>query len=88
MYDHIQDKNKVFLRKRLDRIEDTTKGVKVYCTDGSVYEGDVVAGADGVNSRVRDEMWRLADEAHPGLISAEERQCGYTCNEKFDKFLC
>lgn len=34
------------------------EGVMVTCMDGSQFVGDVVAGADGVHSRVRQEMWR------------------------------
>ncbi|KAL1304847.1 hypothetical protein AAFC00_003772 [Neodothiora populina] len=75
LYSKIQDKGKVLTRKRLDRIEDGPDCARAICTDGSTYEGDVIIGTDGVHSRVRHEMWRLADASDSGLISIEEKQC-------------
>ena len=46
----------------------------VVTEDGSVFQGDLIVGADGVHSRIRSEMWRLADELHPGMITPQERQ--------------
>lgn len=77
MYKYIADKSKVLLNKRIKSVDDSPQGVKVYCTDGSVYEGDIIAGADGVYSKVRQEMWRYADAAMPGLIPKEEKECEY-----------
>ncbi|KAL4944973.1 hypothetical protein BDV06DRAFT_232152 [Aspergillus oleicola] len=47
--------------------------VAVHTKDGSVYQGDLVVGADGVHSQVRREMWRLADEEKPGHITIQEK---------------
>ncbi len=43
------------------------------CEDGSNYAGDIIAGADGIFSTVRQEMWRTADQEDPGFISKEEK---------------
>lgn len=75
LYKYIQDKSKVLTNKKLATIEDLPNGVKAFCTDGSVYEGDIVVGADGTFSKVRQEMWRLADAKDPGFISDKERNC-------------
>ena len=34
-------------------------GVRVECNDGSFYEGDILVGADGAYSPVRQGMYRL-----------------------------
>lgn len=64
--DHLVDNSKIHLNKRVSRVVDNSGSAIVYCTDGTSYEGDLVVGADGVNSIVRREMWRHADEAGEG----------------------
>lgn len=39
---------------------------------------DVLVGTDGVYSKVRSEMWRLADKAKPGWIPQKEKDCRFT----------
>ncbi|KAL2789393.1 hypothetical protein BJX66DRAFT_339383 [Aspergillus keveii] len=41
---------------------DQGKPVRVVCADGSRYEGDLVVGADGVRSRIREEMWGAVEK--------------------------
>lgn len=49
--------------KKLDTIETTAEGVRVTCKDGSVHEGSIVVGADGVNSATRKQLAKsLSDE--------------------------
>ncbi len=43
--------------------------------DGTEQVGDLVVGADGVHSKVRELMWKHANEAIPGFISAAEKRC-------------
>ncbi|KAL2867613.1 FAD-dependent oxidoreductase [Aspergillus lucknowensis] len=57
----IRDKSKVQLSSRVARIEHVDGGVKVETDDGRIFTGDFVVGADGVHSKSRDEMWRLAE---------------------------
>jgi 2-polyprenyl-6-methoxyphenol hydroxylase-like FAD-dependent oxidoreductase len=47
--------------------------VTVYSADGTSYEGDILAGADGVFSATRQEMWRAADREEPGAISEKDK---------------
>jgi 2-polyprenyl-6-methoxyphenol hydroxylase-like FAD-dependent oxidoreductase len=68
LYGHIQDKSKVLTQKRIMTINITEFGVRVVTKDGSTYEGDIIIGADGVNSTVRKEMERNANERQAGLI--------------------
>ncbi|TGJ88400.1 hypothetical protein E0Z10_g321 [Xylaria hypoxylon] len=53
-------------------IEMTKNGVRVHLTDGSFEDGAIVIGADGVHSRTRDIMQRLAEEAGEGFAKEEE----------------
>jgi 2-polyprenyl-6-methoxyphenol hydroxylase-like FAD-dependent oxidoreductase len=39
-----------------------------------LYTGHILAGADGVNSKARSEMWRLAEEQDPGLVK-DDKTC-------------
>ncbi|KAL3450548.1 hypothetical protein BJX65DRAFT_305383 [Aspergillus insuetus] len=47
---------------------DQLKPVTLVCADGSRYSGDIVVGADGVRSRIREEMWRAVEK---GLCGSE-----------------
>lgn len=58
------DKAKIQVNKQVTRIEvsesDGTAPVRVHCADGSIEEGDIVVGADGVHSTVRSFMQQQA----------------------------
>ncbi|KAI0405848.1 hypothetical protein F4802DRAFT_596809 [Xylaria palmicola] len=56
----------------LSDIETTEDGVRVHLSDGSVEAGSIVIGADGVHSRTRAIMQRLAKEAGKDIASEEE----------------
>jgi 2-polyprenyl-6-methoxyphenol hydroxylase-like FAD-dependent oxidoreductase len=75
LYSHIEDKSKVLVGKRIDRVDHQEHGVTVYCTDGTSFEGDIIAGADGVYSKARHEMWDAADKQEPGAIPKEDKEC-------------
>lgn len=72
LYDNLKDKSKVLEGKKLSLVRQQPNGVTVVCEDGSSYTGDILAGADGVNSKARSEMWRLADEQDPELVKADK----------------
>lgn len=69
----IKQKHKLLLNKRMKRIDHTSTGVTIHCEDGTSYDGDMVIGADGVNSKVRQEMWRIAGQEDPDYFSVEEK---------------
>lgn len=73
LYNRLSDRTKVYVNKEVTEIEHLGTAVQVRTSDGSCYKGNLVVGADGVNSKVRSEMWRFADESKPGLISREEK---------------
>jgi len=51
---------KVLNHKKVSAVEHFDTEVVVHCTDGTKYECDILVGADGIRSRVRAEMSRLA----------------------------
>jgi 2-polyprenyl-6-methoxyphenol hydroxylase-like FAD-dependent oxidoreductase len=71
-YANIKDKSKVLLGKNVTLVEQSESGVTVQCDDGTSYRGDILAGADGVRSKVRAEMWRLAGSSVPRLVEHDK----------------
>jgi 2-polyprenyl-6-methoxyphenol hydroxylase-like FAD-dependent oxidoreductase len=59
LYDAIRDKSKIHRSAEVLKVEtkDTTSKVTITTKDGTEYTGDILVGADGVNSRIRQEMW-------------------------------
>lgn len=72
LYENIKDKTKVLTSKRVDNVDFVEEGLVVKTTDGSSYHGDILVGADGIHSTVREEMWRLAHKMSPGWIAEDE----------------
>lgn len=74
LYDLLPDQSRVQVDTKVASLEHDQSGkVTVKVEDGRVYKGDLVVGADGVHSRVRNEIWRLADEEQPGFIKDKEK---------------
>ena len=73
LYKNLQSKEKILLSKRVDSVQHEKKKVRVTTKDGSEFVGDILIGADGVHSTVRQQMWKLADQMQPGLFPASER---------------
>lgn len=71
-YEKLKNKNKILLNKNIILVEQSENGVTVTCEDGTCYQGDIIAGADGVRSKVREEMWRLARPTIPHLVEHDE----------------
>ena len=71
-YANIKDKSKIHLGKSVTSVEQSDSGVTVKCDDGTSYRGDILAGADGVRSKVREEMWVLAGSSVPKLVEHDK----------------
>jgi 2-polyprenyl-6-methoxyphenol hydroxylase-like FAD-dependent oxidoreductase len=72
LYEKIQDKSKVLTSQRVQSIENGTSGATVTTTTGQTYTGDIVIGADGIHSKVRQEMWKAAEKVDPTWIDPTE----------------
>ncbi|GME30130.1 putative FAD binding domain protein [Neofusicoccum parvum] len=82
LYDHLKSKDKVLTNKRVVKVSHQDSGVSVTTKDGTVYQGDILVGADGIHSAVRTEMWKIAEQIKPGYIPASEHTalpCDYVC---------
>ncbi|KAF6789053.1 FAD binding domain-containing protein [Colletotrichum sojae] len=82
LYDALPDKNKVLVDRNVSDIEQHDEGVRVRTTDGQVYEGDLVVGADGVHSRTRNEIWRMCSSSgrDKDVVSDKQRMSAeYSC---------
>ncbi|XEU97410.1 hypothetical protein FSHL1_002696 [Fusarium sambucinum] len=72
LYSNIKHKDRILPNKRVTRVEFIANGARVHTKDGSTFDGDIVVGADGIHSKVRDEMWRLGKEQSPGYFPVDE----------------
>nr|BCP96881.1 flavin-containing monooxygenase [Penicillium shearii] len=74
LYNSLPDQSLVQLGKKVVSLNHHNGQVTVTVDDGNVYEGDLVVGADGVHSRVRDEVWRLSDAIRSGTVKDKEKK--------------
>lgn len=66
LYDNAPRRSeRILTNKEIMTIEQDDNGVKVSCSDGTSYEGDVLIGADGVRSQVRRQLFNEDKEAMP-----------------------
>ncbi|KAI1099341.1 FAD/NAD(P)-binding domain-containing protein [Jackrogersella minutella] len=67
LYQSLPDsaKAQIKLKKRVVGVNVFDDGVSVECADGTVVEGSIVIGADGVHSRVRPCMQAMAEGKPP-----------------------
>ncbi|KAJ5952743.1 uncharacterized protein N7479_011156 [Penicillium vulpinum] len=72
LYEKIQDKSKVITSQRVESIENGTSSATVTTTTGQVYTGNMMVGADGIHSKVRQEMWKAAKKIDPTWIDPAE----------------
>lgn len=72
LYVNLQGREgRVLVGKNLKDIETHETGVRVSCADGSVVEGSIVIGCDGVHSTVRQKMheMRMRDQAAQNKVT-------------------
>lgn len=82
LYDNLKNKDKVITGAKVQTVNTLLGGVEVATLDGQVFKGDLVVGADGVYSTIRQEMWRLVDEMHNESFPRKDwndAYCAYKC---------
>ncbi|RYP02256.1 hypothetical protein DL764_005863 [Monosporascus ibericus] len=82
LYDKIQDKSKILTSERVMAVENNPESAVVTTKTGKEFTGDIVIGADGIHSKVRQEMWRDAQKKSPSWINPAEQQdvpCTFVC---------
>ncbi|KAG9320564.1 hypothetical protein KVV02_008774 [Mortierella alpina] len=72
--------SKILLGKKILRATEANNKVTVHCSDNTQYEGDILVGADGAYSSVRQNLFKHLDEK--GLLPRSDKEdfsVGYTC---------
>lgn len=93
LFENLRDRSKVKTSHGVVKVFYHSEGVEVETADGSLFHGDLVVGADGVHSRVRQEMQRIAAENSPGTDLFPEAHGEWVCltsliqNPYFDQHL-
>lgn len=77
--DHLRDKSKVHISCGVAKVVCDADGVAVEAAGGSVFHGDIVVGAVGIHSKVRQEMQRITSEEASGndLFRDEEGELSF-----------
>lgn len=83
LYDNLSEKDrlKVHTSKKVVDVQTHSTCVRVSCADGTSYEGSIVIGADGVHSKTRGFMRKLALAASPDTKAVNPEK-PYTANFK------
>ncbi|KAG0047058.1 hypothetical protein BGZ83_007801 [Gryganskiella cystojenkinii] len=55
-------REKINFNKRVLSIKEVESGIQMVCSDNSEYEGDIIVGADGANSSIRQSIYRTLKE--------------------------
>ncbi|KAG0000623.1 hypothetical protein BGZ79_005722 [Entomortierella chlamydospora] len=63
-------KHKISFKKKIIRIEEKEEKVHIHCSDDTSYTGDILVGADGAYSGVRQSMYKDMDKK--GILPKED----------------
>ncbi|KAK7425598.1 hypothetical protein QQZ08_007921 [Neonectria magnoliae] len=72
LYNNLGSKAPVLVGQRVESIAKLDDFVEVVTNKGEKFRGDILVGADGIYSTVREEMWRIGNEISPGYFPMDE----------------
>ncbi|KAF9888702.1 hypothetical protein FE257_008460 [Aspergillus nanangensis] len=72
LYRAYPNKSNILTKTEVIAVQESDHGAGVITEDGTLHKGHLIVGADGVHSRIRSEMWRLA-AMKPGKPFNKER---------------
>lgn len=68
LYSTLPNQSRVKTGKHVVEINEDEHGVQVRLADGTYERGDIVVGADGVHSKVRELMWEHVNALPPSKM--------------------
>ncbi|KAG0350206.1 hypothetical protein BG005_010262 [Podila minutissima] len=72
-------KEKIVFKKKVLKTEQSFEGVSIHCSDNTIYDGDILVGADGAYSAVRQNLYKqLAQEDKLSFSNAEQMNVNFT----------
>ncbi|KAH4112908.1 hypothetical protein HBI64_155590 [Parastagonospora nodorum] len=91
LYENLKNKSKIRLGNRITNVDHNSEEVIVLCENGTAVSGDILVGCDGVNSTVRQALWRFATSQDPTAFDIKEKtmlmaeyQCLFGISEASD----
>ncbi|CAG9948074.1 unnamed protein product [Clonostachys rosea f. rosea IK726] len=82
LHKNLKSTKKVLSGKKVKSIETIENSVQVTTTSGETFHGDILVGADGIYSTVRQEMHRIAQKESTDYFPEDEWSkvpCDYRC---------
>lgn len=71
---------KIHFSKKVMSLEQNKEGVMIRCADGTTYHGDILVGADGAHSGVRQALYKRLEQAGTLVPSdTNELNKGFIC---------
>lgn len=71
---------KIFMSKKVLKVVEEDDKVYIHCSDNSSYMGDILVGADGAYSAVRQNIYKdMSDQGLLPKADGEDLIVGYTC---------
>lgn len=72
LYANLSSPEKILPGHKVTSVDSLEDGVQVTTSSGETFRGTLLVGADGVYSKVRREMHRIAQKESPGHFPEDE----------------
>lgn len=73
LFQRFPQRDKILTNHAVTNVDLFQNGVKVHCANGTSFQGDLVVGADGIHSKIRQEMWRHASIMSPSAFAPRDK---------------